>query len=72
MNCEAPIAASLEFGTSKPYRSLTAEFDWRQTGEQTWEIAIETDDGSRLKLSKGGARLEVDGALRVEAAAGRI
>ncbi len=65
-NCDAPIAASLEFSTSQPHESLAAEFDWRQTGPQTWDIAIETGAGRSLKLSGGGARLEVDGRLEVE------
>ena len=41
-------------------------FDWRQTGEQTWDIVIETTDGSILKLAKGGSRLEIDGKLLVD------
>jgi len=66
-NCDSPIAASLGFSTPAPFDSLTAEFDWRQTGEQTWEIGIETDDLS-LKLSRGGARLDLNGHLAKEAA----
>jgi D-galactose 1-dehydrogenase len=65
-NCDAPIAASLEFATSGDFENLTAEFDWRQTGPQTWQIAIETGDGTELKLSGGGAKLEVNGVLDVE------
>jgi D-galactose 1-dehydrogenase len=65
-NCDAPIAASLYFGSTTPGIGLGAEFDWRQTGEQTWEIVVDSDDG-RLKLSRGGARLEVDGKLVTEA-----
>jgi D-galactose 1-dehydrogenase len=65
-NCDAPIAASLEFVTNRPHDRLAAEFDWRQTGPQTWEIAIETGDGTELKLSGGGARLDVNGILDVE------
>ena len=65
-NCAAPIAASLEFATTAPHGSLTAEFDWRQTGDQTWEIAIDTGDGDRLLLENGGARLTVNGRLIVE------
>ena len=66
-NCDAPIAASLAFAANAPHESLTAEFDWRQTGPQTWDIAIETGDGRSLVLSGGGARLEVDGTLDTEA-----
>jgi D-galactose 1-dehydrogenase len=43
--------------------TLRAVFDWRQTGEQTWDILIETADRSILKLSRGGSRLEIDGKL---------
>jgi D-galactose 1-dehydrogenase len=65
-NKDAPIAATLELGTGRPGESLRAVFDWRQTGEQTWDIAIATDDGTNLTLSKGGSRLEIDGRLVVE------
>ena len=59
-------ATDIGFSTSAPFDSLTADFDWRQTGEQTWEITIETDD-RKLKLSRGGARLDIDGKLVKEA-----
>ena len=55
-NRDAPIAAILDLGEG--YR---AEFDWRQTGDQIWEIEADTDD-FRLKLANGGSRLEIDGA----------
>jgi D-galactose 1-dehydrogenase len=55
-NRDTPIAASLTFTGG-----VTADFDWRQEGPQTWDIAIETDAGN-LTLSNGGARLELDGA----------
>jgi len=57
-NRAAPIAANLAFsdGTGLP---ILAEFDWRQTGPQTWDIRIETDAG-RLTLSRGGSRLDHD------------
>lgn len=61
-NREAPIAADLAFTTGlHDDEVLRATFDWRQTGEQTWDIAIETRDGLKVKLSQGGALLEVDG-----------
>ena len=65
-NCDAPIAASLRFRTAETSDGLVAEFDWRQTGPQTWEIAIETAAGNRLRLEHGGSRLEVNGVLDVE------
>jgi D-galactose 1-dehydrogenase len=65
-NCDAPIAATLRFRTAAVSEGLVAEFDWRQTGPQTWDIAIETAAGNRLLLQNGGARLEVNGVLDVE------
>ena len=40
---------------------MTAEFDWRQTGDQTWDFAIDLDDGTALRLTGGGTTLTVDG-----------
>jgi D-galactose 1-dehydrogenase len=39
---------------------VTAAFDWRQEGPQTWDIEVETDDGG-LVLGSGGAVLAVQG-----------
>ncbi len=58
-NCAAPIAASLEL-TDADDLSIHAEFDFRQTGEQTWDIVVETD-GGELRLRHGGAILQIDG-----------
>jgi D-galactose 1-dehydrogenase len=66
-NRATPIAADLRFTSSTPDADWSATFDWRQTGEQTWDILIETGEGERLALRKGGSRLEVDGRLAVEA-----
>ncbi|MCZ4260756.1 Gfo/Idh/MocA family oxidoreductase [Limimaricola sp. G21655-S1] len=54
-NRHTPIAARLDFTGD-----VSAVFDWRQEGPQTWDIEIETSKGS-LALRDGGARLEVDG-----------
>ncbi|MEP3276331.1 MAG: Gfo/Idh/MocA family oxidoreductase [Stappiaceae bacterium] len=58
-NCETPIAAKLAFTDAKQ-AMIEADFDWRQTGPQSWDIHIETDQG-RLDLSKGGSDLTIDG-----------
>ncbi len=58
-NRQAPIAATLLFSGSDLI-PITAEFDWRETGPQIWDIEIETDDG-RLRLSDGGAVATVHG-----------
>lgn len=58
-NRAAPIAARLDLRTSSGI-PITAEFDWRQAGTQTWDIVVETAAG-RLLLSNGGSHLEIDG-----------
>jgi len=40
-----------------------AEFDWRQTGKQSWDILAETDAGS-MRLAEGGAKLFVNDELK--------
>src|SRR3954463_9225310 len=59
VNQQAPIAAQLELRTVDG-ASIQADFDFRQKGEQSWDIELETASGS-LKLSRGGAGLDVDG-----------
>jgi predicted dehydrogenase len=58
-NQQAPIAAQLVLKTVDG-ASIQADFDFRQKGEQSWDIELETASGS-LKLSRGGAGLEIDG-----------
>ena len=58
-NRAAPIAADLSFG-GMDGATIEAAFDWRQTGPQTWNIRVETGDGTLL-LSMGGAELSLDG-----------
>lgn len=60
-NRDAPIAASISFSDAAGL-DLAAEFDWRQTGRQSWDILADTDAGQML-LSEGGAKLSVDGRL---------
>jgi len=44
---------------------ITAEFDFRQTGPQSWDIVIETDEAPML-LSGGGRRLVAGGTILVD------
>ena len=59
-NCQAPIAAEIEFGDG----NSRAAFDWRYTEGERWSIRIETADGRTIALEEGGARLSVDGDER--------
>jgi predicted dehydrogenase len=59
-NCEAPIAAELALVTGDG-APISAEFDFRQTGPQSWDIEINTSAGA-LILSTGGAELSIEGA----------
>ena len=68
-NRDTPIAASLRFASpaAGADAALSAEFDWRQEGDQTWNIDIETEDGVTLALTHGGSRLRVGGEPEVAA-----
>jgi len=57
-NCAAPIAANLLLESQGA--SIRAEFDFLQTGPQTWDIDIETDEG-RVLLSRGGSVMHING-----------
>jgi D-galactose 1-dehydrogenase len=64
-NRGAPITARLSLADARG-TPIEATFDWLQTGEQIWEIAVETDGGTLL-LSGGGAKLSINGAETVNA-----
>ena len=60
-NQQAPIAAALTLRTTTGV-AIAAEFDFRQKGEQSWDIELTTTSGA-LKLSRGGAGLAIDGRI---------
>ena len=60
-NHEAPIAAKITFASPAAEGELTAEFDWRETGGETWTIEVETSDGDRIELRDGGAHVYRNG-----------
>ena len=64
-NCQSPIAANLTL-TDISGLPITAEFDFRQTGPQSWDIVAETDQG-RMTLSRGGRIMEIDGNVVADA-----
>jgi len=63
---DAPIAATVRFSTGREGEDLRGDFDWRQTGQEIWDVLVETEDGLSLTLSEGGRRLAVDGATVVD------
>ncbi|WP_375270549.1 Gfo/Idh/MocA family protein [Sphingomonas sp.] len=67
-NRAAPIAAELDMVTVGG-APVNAVFDWRQEGPQTWDITVDTDDGT-MALSHGGAQLAIDGTARPVGAGG--
>ncbi|MEL6685860.1 MAG: Gfo/Idh/MocA family oxidoreductase, partial [Pseudomonadota bacterium] len=54
-NRDTPIAAELHWT-----QNVTGDFDWRQTGPQSWDITVETTAGP-LALHEGGDRLVING-----------
>lgn len=56
----APIAATLTLVHADDAR-IAADFDFRQTGPQSWDIAIDTD-GGRVTLADGGGAWSIDSA----------
>lgn len=70
-NKQTPIGVEMRFSTPDALAEadLSAIFDWRQEGEQSWTITAETTEGTALKLTEGGAKLTVNGEVVVDEAA---
>jgi D-galactose 1-dehydrogenase len=67
-NSATPIAVDIRFKRGDGVAAdLSAVFDWRQKGEQTWEIDLATSDGMTLSLKNGGSVLVVNGKTVHEA-----
>ena len=64
-NRDAPIAARMDLGDFEG-AEMRAEFDWRQTGNQTWDIIVQTD-AAELALRDGGKTMLLDGAVVADA-----
>jgi predicted dehydrogenase len=58
-NQQSPIAARLGMRTETGV-AIDADFDFRQKGEQTWDIELVTTTGT-LRLARGGGELSIDG-----------
>ena len=63
---DTPIAAEIGFASDASSGRLACRLDWRPSAGEEWTIAIVTEARQRIELRDGGARLLVDGALRVD------
>jgi D-galactose 1-dehydrogenase/L-arabinose 1- dehydrogenase len=62
-NQQSPIAANLRLRTEAGV-GIGAEFDFRQKGEQSWDIELTTTTGT-VRLARGGAELSIDGKAAI-------
>ena len=62
VNCEAPIQVEMDM-ISAGGVPIRAEYDFLQTGIQTWSIYAEAQSGERMAIHLGGAELEIDGKI---------
>lgn len=65
VNCDAPIQVEMDMQTEAGF-SIRAEYDFLQTGVQTWSIYVESVAGEKLTLSMGGTELEIDGKTLIK------
>jgi D-galactose 1-dehydrogenase len=65
-NRQTPIGVKLTLSDAKGTQ-LSADFDWRERGDEKWHMMIELANGKSARLFKGGAALSLDGKTIVEA-----
>jgi D-galactose 1-dehydrogenase len=65
-NRQTPIGVKLTMSDANG-TPLSADFDWREKGEEKWHMAIVLGDGRSARLSRGGAALSIEGKTIVEA-----
>lgn len=65
VNCDAPIQVEMDM-TTESGLPVRAEYDFLQTGIQTWSIYIDSTRGEKLVLSLGGTELEINGHLKIK------
>jgi L-arabinose 1- dehydrogenase len=59
-NSQTPIAAELEMVTG--HTGISVSLDFRYEEDERWEISLRAADGQTLKLSDGGATLQINDA----------
>lgn len=65
VNCDAPIQVEMDMTTENGL-PIRAEYDFLQTGIQTWSIYIDSAKGERLELSLGGTELTLNGHVVIK------
>lgn len=65
-NRQTPIAAQLVLSDAKG-TAISADFDWREKGDEKWHMTIKLADGRSARLFKGGGALSVEGRTITEA-----
>jgi D-galactose 1-dehydrogenase len=65
-NRQTPIGTRLTMSDANG-TAITADFDWREKGEEKWHMMLELADGRSARLFKGGGALSIDGRTVVEA-----
>lgn len=65
-NRQTPIGAKLVLSDAKG-TALTADFDWREKGDEKWHMMLTLGDGRAARLFKGGSALSIEGKTVVEA-----
>ena len=67
---DTPIAAEIIFESPASDGPLTCSLDWQRAAGEEWTIRIITDDGQKIDLFDGGARLKIDGVAQGSDGAG--
>ncbi len=65
VNCGAPIQVEMDMVSTSGV-PIRAEYDFLQTGLQTWSIYAEAQSGEKMALHLGGTELEIDGKTMVK------
>jgi predicted dehydrogenase len=69
-DAQTAIAAEATFYSPQADGPLTASLDWRRSEGEEWTIAVETSDGTSVRLEDGGARLTVNGEASADSGIG--
>ena len=66
-NRMTPVDVEIAFKSNERHApKMSAGFNWLEESGEIWTIAIETEDGRRLRLEKGGTVLVVNDEVRVQ------